>query len=109
MRAPGLSMLIPMLILMQADSALAQESGDARNGFGLSRDLCASCHAVGRDASRSPVAGVAAFAEIAAVPGMTAAALHAFMQTSHPNMPNVILQPDDRRDIVAYILSLKSN
>jgi cytochrome c2 len=95
--------------ILYASNTLAQESGDAGRGRGLARDLCASCHAVGKDERRSPVSGVASFSTIAAVPGMTSAALHAFMQTSHPSMPNVILKSEDRRDIVAYILSLKSD
>jgi cytochrome c2 len=97
-----------LISIFGATSALAQSS-DARRGAGVARDLCSSCHAVGKDERQSPVSSAAPFAMIAAVPGMTSAALHAFMQTSHPTMPNVILQPDDRRDIIAYLLSLKSN
>jgi hypothetical protein len=38
---------------------------------------------------------------------MTAIALTAVLTTSHRLMPNIILQPDERRDVIAYILSLK--
>jgi hypothetical protein len=46
---------------------------------------------------------------IATVPGMTAAALLAALQTSHRErtMPNLILPPNELRDVVAYVLSLK--
>ena len=38
---------------------------------------------------------------------MTETALYAFLQTSHRNMPNIRLEPDEVRNVVAYILSLK--
>jgi hypothetical protein len=38
---------------------------------------------------------------------MTAIALTVALQTSHATMPNIILSPDDRRDVIAYILSLR--
>jgi hypothetical protein len=47
------------------------------------------------------------FDDVADTPGMTATALFAWMRTSHPTMPNIILEPDDLRNVVAYILSLK--
>ena len=49
----------------------------------------------------------AGFAEIAKVPSTTALSLKVFLRTSHRNMPNFILQPDEADDIVAYIMSLK--
>jgi hypothetical protein len=30
-----------------------------------------------------------------------------WLQTSHPNMPNLIVPPEDRDDVIAYILSLR--
>jgi cytochrome c len=47
------------------------------------------------------------FAAVAATPGMTAMALNVFFQTSHRNMPNLILTADQTREIIAYITSLK--
>jgi hypothetical protein len=44
---------------------------------------------------------------IAATPGMTSIALTAALLTSHRLMPNIMLEPDERRDVIAYILSLK--
>jgi hypothetical protein len=40
-------------------------------------------------------------------PGMTTIALTPALPTLHRQMPNIVLQPDDRRDVIAYILSLK--
>jgi hypothetical protein len=44
---------------------------------------------------------------VAAEPAMTEYALRAFLKTSHPTMPNIMMKSDDMDDIVSYILSLK--
>jgi hypothetical protein len=33
--------------------------------------------------------------------------LQVWLQTSHPTMPNIIIEPKDMSDVIAYILSLK--
>jgi hypothetical protein len=38
---------------------------------------------------------------------MTVTALYAFLQTSHRNMPNIRLEPEEMRNVVSYILTLK--
>jgi hypothetical protein len=38
---------------------------------------------------------------------MTGLALQSMLQTSHREMPNLILQTGERADLIAYILSLK--
>jgi hypothetical protein len=39
---------------------------------------------------------------------MTAMALRVALQTSHAMMPNIMLEPDELRDVIAYIVSLQS-
>jgi mono/diheme cytochrome c family protein len=66
------------LATLAAAGARAQEDvGDPEAGFAVASEICASCHAITRE------------------------------QTSHPTMPNIILEPEDLRNVVAYILSLK--
>jgi len=48
-----------------------------------------------------------AFRDIANTPGITAIALRAFLTSSHPRMPNLILTPEETGDVIAYILSLR--
>ena len=48
------------------------------------------------------------FQTVANAPGMTEMALTVWLQTSHPTMPNIILEQDDLRNVVAYIRSLKT-
>ncbi len=47
------------------------------------------------------------FQEVADTPGMTELALSVWLQSSHPTMPNIVLEQDDLRNVVAYIRSLK--
>jgi len=85
----------------------AQEIGDVSSGRNIATSICAACHMVGKGEFLSPAGGAPAFARIAATPGMTSIALTALLLTSHRQMPNIVLQPDERRDVIAYILSLQ--
>src|SRR5262249_11782503 len=85
----------------------AQASGEASRGFVLAQRLCAECHAIQKEYSRSPNANVPRFQAVASIPGMTATALSAALNTSHRAMPNIMLPADEQADIIAYILSLK--
>jgi mono/diheme cytochrome c family protein len=95
----GLSML--------ATQAAAQEIGRPNVGLQRAREVCAECHAVEAWQDRSPNENAPRFAVVASVPGMTAIALNAMLNTSHRTMPNIMLTADERADIIAYILSLK--
>jgi hypothetical protein len=57
--------------------------------------------------SVSPPPAIATFKQIANTAGMTRMALTVWFQSPHPNMPNLILEPGDRDDVIAYILSLR--
>jgi mono/diheme cytochrome c family protein len=85
----------------------AQEIGQPSRGLELARQLCKECHAVEKQQARYPSNIAPRFEAIASVPGMTATALSAALNTSHRTMPNIILPPDQQADIIAYILSLK--
>ena len=78
--------------------------GSVEAGHRLASQWCSGCHSV-----EPKTVGIFAadFAEIAKLPSTTALSLKVFLQTSHRDMPNFILQPDEANDIVAYILSLK--
>ena len=39
---------------------------------------------------------------------MTAIALNVALQSPHKTMPNMMFEPDELRDLVAYILSMKT-
>ena len=83
----------------------AQDAANA--GLVLARQLCSECHAIERAPSRSPNSASPPFETIANVPGMTGMALSAALQSSHRSMPNVMLDSNQLRSIVAYVLSLR--
>ena len=73
-------------------------------GRSLAIQWCTGCHAV---EPKTVGLFAADFAEIAQLPSTTALSLKVFLRTSHRNMPNFVLQPDEANDIVAYIMSLR--
>jgi mono/diheme cytochrome c family protein len=96
-----------MVAWLVAGTAGAQDVGQPAMGRVVAQQVCSECHAVQKAQSRSPNAAAPRFEVIANTPGMTATALAAALQTSHRTMPNVILEPNDFSNIVAYILSLR--
>ncbi len=101
------TVLAAVMSLGFAHAALAQE-GDVAAGEAYAKQVCAACHAVLANQEISPLAQAPAFQKVANTPGMTEMALSVWLQSSHPTMPNIILKPDDLRNVVAYIVSLKS-
>jgi mono/diheme cytochrome c family protein len=91
-----------LLLAATASSALGQQTGDPEAGARLVVTTCAQCHG----AIDAP-AGAPAFVTIAAMPSTTEDSLTVFLQTPHASMPDVVLSWADRRDLIAYILSLR--
>jgi cytochrome c len=91
-------------------SAYAQD-GDIAAGHSFAREACSACHVVEAEQQRIPkrIFIAPGFRNIANRPGMTATALRVFLTTSHPKMPNPIVTPEQMADVIAYILSLRSN
>ncbi|HLK83164.1 MAG TPA: c-type cytochrome [Xanthobacteraceae bacterium] len=104
-------MIIPVLTtattLFEPAPLLAQDAGDVGHGREIAQTICSACHVVAKGQLVSPNSEAPPFPALAATPGMTVMALTAALLTSHRRMPNIILQPDERRDVIAYILSLK--
>jgi mono/diheme cytochrome c family protein len=95
------------VLTIAALRANAQDA-DVAAGHDLARRVCVACHVVdGERPSRPLIAGAPAFRDVANTSGMTATALHVFLTTWHPKMPNLILKPEEMRDVIAYILSLR--
>jgi mono/diheme cytochrome c family protein len=91
--------------LSVAYGAMAQKVGDPQAGLDYAKQVCSKCHGI--SAEKSPLPQATRFREVADRPGMTATALTVWLQTSHPTMPNIIVEPEDMRNVIAYILSLK--
>jgi mono/diheme cytochrome c family protein len=92
--------------LITASAAYAaDEIGDPHAGFDYAQRVCSICHAISAEQSPNPKAP--RFREVADTPGMTGTALRVWMETSHPTMPNIIVDKQDMLNVIAYILSLK--
>jgi mono/diheme cytochrome c family protein len=90
-----------------ATAPAAAQQTDLQRGRALARQVCAECHAVGTRNLRSSNPRSPSFVAIASTPGMTEIALNVVLHTSHRSMPNIILDDDQTRAIIAYITSLK--
>jgi len=87
--------------------ASAQDA-DIAAGKAYATEICAQCHAVLANEDVSPNIEATPFQQVAETPGMTEMALSVFLQTPHINMPNLVLEQDDMRNVIAYIRSLDS-
>jgi mono/diheme cytochrome c family protein len=103
----SLTLIIVLAAAAAVSASSAQTLSDWQKGRLLARQVCAECHAVERYQIRSRNAQAPSFTAVAATPGMTAAALNAFLHTSHRAMPNLVLTQEETRGVTAYILSLK--
>ena len=100
--------LVLMLSTVMPSLVLSQEIGDAEQGLQYAADVCSECHAILPEQPLSPVAEAPRFEDVANTAGMTATALIAWLQTSHPTMPNIIMTGAEMGDVVEYILSMKN-
>ena len=81
--------------------------GDVVAGRALVVKECNECHSVSPDQRAVRLDAAPGFDEIAAKPQTTAISLRAFLQQSHPTMPNFMLTEAERDNVIAFILSLK--
>lgn len=90
-----------------AGAAAAQDRTDVTRGHELARAWCAECHGVEPGETTGAYETPPSFQSFARNPEITETSLKAFLQLTHPLMPQVKLKPDEIDEIVAYILSLK--
>ena len=105
-RRISIALIVTGTALLDAPG-LAQEFGDSKRGSVLALHTCVACHGV-RKGDRSANSLAPPFAAIAESKGMSAIALNVALLSPHRAMPNILLDPQERADIIAYILSLKA-
>jgi mono/diheme cytochrome c family protein len=99
-------LLGPVIVIATATAAAAADDlSRSQAGHVYAETYCSKCHGIG--AGPSPLSQAPRFKDVAEQPGVTAMSLQAFLQSSHPTMPNIILEPEDMQNVIAYILSLK--
>ena len=109
--------LVFLAALLLGPTAGAQVVGDPQAGQKIAEQLCASCHAVmpgeGVDPHPDPLPferhEALPFEDIANTPGITAMALFSWLSTSHPTIPDIVLEEEEMQNVVAYILTLKKD
>ena len=90
--------------LHYAGGASAEDAASA--GRRLAEAWCMKCHAL--EATSPGMSGRAPdFVRIANRPSTTELSLKVFFRTSHRNMPNLIIAPNQADDLAQFILSLK--
>ncbi len=114
LKASAFTLLVVMALSMSGCATVvripgppAADSGSVALGRVYAERTCASCHAVGPRAMRSPDPRARPFDSIANTPGMTRTALNAWLHSSHSNMPNLIVEPESVDDLYAYVLTLR--
>ncbi len=91
-----------------APIALERAEGDPAAGQAYALETCAQCHNV--TARRFRILGTFGapdFYAVANAKTTTGTGLTVFLTTPHARMPNLIIAPEDRRNVIAYILSLR--
>jgi mono/diheme cytochrome c family protein len=107
-RARIIGLAAAIAIVAVAPVVAQQSDGDVARGRAFALETCTPCHVVTSDQlSPRRFADAPSFEAIANTRGMTANALHVFLTTPHPTMPDLILSPDETDDVVSYILSLR--
>ena len=81
--------------------------GDKDKGHAYAQKFCTDCHAVEKDENLL-LGDIPTFQEVADSDGMSPRALGVWLRTSHPNMPDFIIAPDDMDNVIAYIMSLRA-
>jgi len=94
-----------IVLLTAATAAAADDLSKSQAGHAYADTYCSKCHSLG--AGPSPLPQAPRFKEVAEQPGITATSLQVFLQSSHPTMPNILIEPEDMSNVIAYILSLK--
>jgi mono/diheme cytochrome c family protein len=101
--------LSTILLMLPTVAAQAQVIGIPQRGAELAKDVCTECHAIRERQVLSPNPRSPTFYEVANRPGMTAAALTVTLTTPHAGMPMFMFTPEQRQDIIGYILSRKAD
>ncbi len=102
---------IALLSLLSAGLGLpgSGSAADLERGRALAERWCGNCHVVNRMAPTGRADGLPTLPAIAAKRETTAASLRGVLSAPHGRMPDLSLGARDQDDLIAYILSLRSN
>jgi mono/diheme cytochrome c family protein len=98
--------LVAMILIRLHNAGGATAADSVAAGRKLAEAWCRSCHAIDANGARTESAAPD-FVAVANLPSTTELSLKVFLQSSHHNMPNLMLAPEQAGDVVNYMLSLK--
>ncbi|MEQ1783213.1 MAG: hypothetical protein ABMA14_17800 [Hyphomonadaceae bacterium] len=81
----------------------------AYRGAAIAGQVCSQCHDIGLGKGPAVNIGAPDFRKIAKRAESTPEGLAAWMQASHPKMPNYMFEGPDVGDLAAFILSLRQS
>ncbi len=94
------------LILALAPLAAPAAAQDPAVGRNLAVRWCMACHVVEPEQTKA-TDNAPSFRAIAGRPDTTASSLDRYLSKGHTLMPDFLLSPQERDELVAYILSLR--
>src|SRR4030095_5962648 len=98
---------LALLLIFGGMASPAQtQTADPAAGEAYAEKVCAQCHAI-HPSGLSPELRAPPFKDVANTPGMTETALRVWLSSSHPTMPNIVVEPQDMDNVIAYIGTLK--
>jgi cytochrome c len=105
----GLVMLIALaaFFLVRVHAAGGAKPGNASEGHRLAEAWCRPCHAI-EPHMTGLLDQAPSFEAIANRRGTTALSLKVFLKTSHANMPNLVIAPDQADALASYVMSLNT-
>ena len=95
-----------MATFVTATAGIAETAGNAQAGLAYAEEVCSACHSVGAGAKTSPEIKAPPFQVIADSKLVTSREIEAWLMSSHPGMPDLMVPADKRADILAYLKSL---
>lgn len=83
--------------------------GDATRGLAYARAACVACHSVAAGELESPHPAAPSFQSLADRPDLSRIGLAALMQTSHQEMPDLMVNSQQVADLWAYMSTLRQD
>ena len=107
--AVGIGILLAATHVSVTEAQVPGSAGDPVAGRLFALQSCTSCHIVAPGQANPEISTAApAFKAIANAQTTTVTGLHVFLISSHPTMPDFVLSDDQRENVIAYILSLRT-
>ena len=95
--------------VLDVRQAYAAGLGDIDAGQAYAERRCAECHDISARNPMTTATGAPTFHQIANAPGVSHTSLSAWLLSSHPKMPGLMIERSDLDDVITFILSLKDN